>query len=136
MKKDIPSLKVEDLAVCIVPSESTHELWDCFLLNLQEQAIHNVLVVSRGYGEDGEGFRRQTTTLRHFFEKIESLDIQPIEPIFKQLFSFTNEFWINFSQNGNMFDKKYIFVVGSVEPINFTLIPFINRYRVMIRWVN
>ena len=106
MKKDIPSLKVEDLAVCIVPSESTDELWDCYLLNLQEQAIHNVLVVSRGYGEDGEGFRRQTTTLRHFFEKVEPLDIQPIEPIPKQLFGFTNEYWISFTQNGHMFDKK------------------------------
>ena len=134
MKKDIPNLKVEDLAICIVPSENKNDdLWDCYILNLQEEAIHNVLIVSRGYGDDAEGFRRQTTTLRHFFDKIEPLNIETIEPIPKQLFNFTNEYWVSFTQNGHMFDKKYIFVVGSIEPINFTLIPFINRRGVMIR---
>jgi hypothetical protein len=133
MNKDIPNLKVEDLAICIVPSDSSNDLWDCFILNLQEEAIHNVLIVSRGYGTDLEGFRRQTTTLRHFFEKIDPLDIQTIEPVFKQLFTFTNEYWVSFTQNGHMFDKKYIFVVGSIEPVNFTLIPFLNRRGVMIR---
>ncbi len=133
MNKDIPNLKVEDLAVCMVPSENSDDLWDCYILNLQEEPIHNVLIVSRGYGTDLEGFRRQTTTLRHFFDKIDPLDIQTIEPVFKQLFTFTNEYWVSYTQNGHMFDKKYIFVVGSIEPVNFTLIPFLNRRGVMIR---
>ena len=54
MKKDIPQLKVVDLAVAIAPRQEEGvqgELWDTFLINLKEEPIRNVLISSRGYGE-------------------------------------------------------------------------------------
>ena len=73
MKKDIPILKVEDLAIAIVPrlehEEDHQEFWDSYLLNLKEEPIRSVLVNSRGYGEiDGEP--RKTTALRYFWDEI------------------------------------------------------------------
>ena len=135
MKKDIPVQKVEDLAIAIVPREAEktdEELWDTFLINLKEESITNVLISSKGYGEiDGED--RKTTTLRHFFDEIGPLAIQLIEPIHRALFDLTNEYWVSFTFEGYMFDKRYIFVRGSINSENFTLIPFINKKGVMIR---
>ena len=69
MMKDIPNLKVEDIAIAVVPRDgmaTEEELWDTYLINLKEEPITNVLVNSRGYGKV-EGEKMKTTILRHFF---------------------------------------------------------------------
>ncbi|MBK7407593.1 MAG: hypothetical protein IPL49_14805 [Saprospirales bacterium] len=135
MKKDIPVQKVEDLAIAIVPrpeEEPGEELWDTFLINLKDESISNVLISTKGYGEI-EGENRKTTTLRHFFDEIGPLAIQMIEPIHKALFDLTNEYWVSFTFEGFMFDKRYVFVRGSIVEENFTQIPFLDRKGVMIR---
>lgn len=135
MMKDIPNLKVEDIAIAVVPrGEGAFEedLWDTFLINLKEEPITNVLINSKGYGEvDGE--KMKTTILRHFFEEIPALSVVKIEPIQVKLFGLTNEYWVSFTFDDYMYDKKYIFVNGSIVEENFTRIPFINRHGVMIR---
>jgi hypothetical protein len=134
MKKDIPELKVEDMAVVVVPPEyGDDDLWDCFLINLKDEAIRNVMVVSRGYGEDEQGEKRQTTTLRHFFEAIGPLQMMQVEPIPKDLFWLSHEYWVSYSFDGQLYDKKYVFVVGAIDRAHFTTIPFMNRRGVMIR---
>lgn len=135
MMKDIPKLKVEDVAIAVAPREAQtteEELWDSYLINLKEEPISNVLINSRGYGEvDGE--KMKTTVLRHFFEEIGPLQVVKIEPIQVKLFDLTNEYWISFTHKGHMYDKKYVFVKGSIQANNFTTIPFINLRGVMIR---
>lgn len=132
MLKDIPNRPVKDFAVAIVPRETEDELWDTFLLNLKPEPVRDVLVNSRGYGElDGEA--RKTSVLRHFFERIGPETAAMLEPIQSSLFGFTNEYWVSFSFDGHMFDKKYIFVRGSIDSMNFTRIPLLNRPGVMIR---
>ena len=135
MKKDIPELKVEDLALVIAPrnDDAQHEeLWETFLINLKEESIQNVMISSWGYGEL-DGREMKTTTLRHFFEQVGPLSVHPIEPILTKAFALTNEYWVSYTFEGQMYDKRYIFVVGSMEPTNFTPIPFLNRRGVMIR---
>ncbi len=131
MKKDIPNLKVEDLAIAVVP-RGEEELWDTYILNLKDEAISNVLINSHGYGKIN-GADYKTTTLRHFFEEIGPLEIKKIEPIQTKLFQLTNEYWVSFRYEGYMYDKKYVFVKGSIDQINFTPIPFLDRHGVMIR---
>ena len=134
MKRDIPELKVEDMAIVVVPPEyGDDDLWECFLINFKEEAIQNVMVVSRGYGEDETGEKRRTSTLRHFFEVVGPLEMMQIEPIPKALFWLSHEYWVSFSFEGHLYDKKYVFVVGAIDKANFTMIPFLNRKGVMIR---
>ena len=134
MKKDIPELKVEDMALVVMPPEyGDDDLWDCFLINFKEEAIKNVMVVSRGYGEDENGEKRRTTTLRHFFDAIGGLQMMQVEPIPKDLFWLSHEYWVSYSFDGQLYDKKYVFVVGAIDRANFTTIPFLNRRGVMIR---
>ena len=137
MKKDIPKYKVEDLAIAIVPRDEIvinpeEDLWDTYILNLKEEKIKSVLIASQGYGEL-EGQKMKTTTLRHFFEEIGPLEILKIEPIQRKLFELTNEYWVSFNFDGYMYDKKYVFVKGSISEIHFTTIPFLNKKGVMIR---
>jgi hypothetical protein len=132
MKSDIPDLKVKDVAVAIVPRKGDNDLWDSYIINLKEENIKNVLVNSRGYGEL-KGDKVKTTVLRHFFEEIDSQSIIKIEPIQVKLFGLTNEYWVSFSYKGHLYDKKYVFVRGSIDSANFTSIPFTDKKGVMIR---
>ena len=131
MKKDIPQHKVQDLAIAIVPGEDK-ELWDVYILNLKDEAIQGVLINSKGYGEK-DGVEIKTSILRHFFEEIGPLQIEKIEPIQTKVFDLTNEYWVSFRYKDYMYDKKYVFVKGSISDINFTPIPFLNKRGVMIR---
>lgn len=136
MIKDIPILKVEDLAIAIVPRlehEEDHEnFWDTWLLNFKDEPIRSVLVNSNGYGViDGE--HRRTTTLRYFWDEIGPLEAVRIEPVQKEVLGIANEYWVSFSFNDYLYDKKYVFVPGSLDVMNFTEIPFLNRKGVMIR---
>ena len=130
MKSDIPNLKVEELAIAIVPRDE--ELWDCYILNLRDQPITGVLINSKGYGElNGESMK--TSILRHFFERLEPKSATKIEPIQTKLFALTNEYWVSFKFEGHMYDKKYVFVKGSINEPYFTSIPFIEEQGVMIK---
>jgi len=132
MMKDIPDLKVEDIAIAMVPRDDEEEMWDSFLINEKEESIHSVLVNSKGYGSM-EGEKVKTTVLRHFFEEIGPRRCTLIEPIQTKLFGLTNEYWVSFMYHEHMYDKKYVFVRGSITEDNFTLIPFLGRKGVMIR---
>ncbi len=136
MKKDIPQYKVADLAIAITPRIDNgikdDDLWDVFVINMKEAPIENVLVNSKGYGElEGEPMR--TTILRHFFNEIGPQTAILLEPIQTKLFDIANEFWISFSYDGYMYDKKYVFVRGSITEDNFTTIPFLEKKGVMIK---
>ncbi len=136
MKKDIPILKVEDLAIAIVPRLPSEEdddyFWDSYLINLKDEPIQGVLVNSRGYGEIA-GEQRRTSTMRYFWEEIGPLEIVKIEPVQKDVLNLANEFWVSFTYNDYLYDKKYVFVPGSMDEMHFTEIPFLDRKGVMIR---
>ena len=136
MKKDIPIKKVEELAVAVAPRMSYEDdndmFWDVFLLNLRGEEIKDVLVNSKGYGEiDGE--KVKTSQFRFYFEKIDGNTAIPVEQIQTDMFVLTNEYWISFSYDGYMYDKKYIFVKGSLDRMNLTNVPYIGKKGVMIR---
>lgn len=139
MKKDIPQYRVEELAIAITPQnylgdapDQEDDLWYTYLINMYDAPITSVLISSKGYGEiNGEPMK--TTTLRHFFEEIGPQQIVPLEPIQPSLFRLTNEFWVSFVHDGYMYDKKYVFVRGSIDENHFTSIPYSDLKGVMIK---
>ncbi len=137
MKKDIPIKKVEGIAIAILPREDDNgeiddSLWNVYILNTNESTLTGVLINSRGYGEvDGE--EKKTSVLRHFFEEIGPLRATLIEPIQSDVFELANEYWVSYKLDGHMYDKKYVFVKGSIDKMNFTTIPYIEKMGVMIK---
>ncbi|MEM7104182.1 MAG: hypothetical protein AAF502_13675 [Bacteroidota bacterium] len=134
MKKDIPVYKVEDVAIAITPEGGNPEaqIWDVYLLNLKDEPILNVLVNSRGYGEI-EGDTKKTETLRYFFDDLAGKSYVKIEILNPDLLKLANEYWVSFNLNDYMYDKKYIFVKGSLEASNFTNVPILGEKGVMIK---
>ena len=132
MKKDIPVKKVEDVAIAIIPNDKDDQFWDVFILNLKGDDINNVLINSKGYGvRDGETVK--TSQLRYFYEQIGAQMAVMIEPLPAELTQLTNEFWVSFNYDNFMYDKKYVFVRGSILETHFTDIPIVNKRGIMIR---
>lgn len=138
MLKDIPELKVEDIALAVVPDVPEGKMpdeatvWDVFLINLKKQKIHGVLVSSKGYGSL-EGKDVKTSVLRHFFEEVDPMSAALVEPIDRQVFGLNNEYWVSFYVDKVIYDKKYLFLPESILPDNFSTIPVLNKHGVMIK---
>lgn len=129
MKKDIPVQKVADIAIAIVPNDEI--LWDVYLVNLKKTPIRNVLVTSRGYGERNEE-KVETSRLRYYWEDIAAETAIKIEAIQTELFDLAHEYWLSFQSNDFLFDRKYVFVRGSISKDYFTLIPIVDKQGIMI----
>lgn len=132
MKKDIEQLKVENFAIAAVPNENDSNFWDIYAMNLYDETLTNIIIVASGYGEI-ENEARKSSTMRFFIEKIDGLDMEFIEPLSTALFDLTNEYWVSFVLDGQLYDKQYLFVPGSLDPINFIHIPFIEKSGVLLR---
>lgn len=131
MKKDIEIKKVTDVAIAIIPSDD--EFWEIYLINLKMQPLTNLLINTTGYGKIDNNLVK-TNTLRHFFEEIPANCSIKIEPLQNDMIELTNQIWISFQLDDDyLFDKKYVFVKGSLNKMNFTNIPFLGVKGVMIQ---
>ncbi len=133
MKKDLPDNTVQDIAIAVALERENVEsrIWYVYLINLKKVAIDNVLITSRGYGEKN-GEQVKTSTLRHMFPVVLSGASVLIEPIDQETFGLTNEYWLSYYIDGNIFDKKFIFLPESIIEANFIKLPVLNKPGVMI----
>lgn len=133
MKKDLPENIVENISIAVVLENSGPEskTWKVYLLNLKAVPLETVLVSSKGYGEK-DGKQVKTSILRHSLGDIPAQSYAGIELIDEQVFGLTNEYWLSYYLNGNIYDKKFIFVPESIIDNNLTRIPLLNKPGVMI----
>lgn len=134
MIKDIPSLKVEDIALAAIPTQNTEtgeDEWYIYLINKKNESIENVLVSSKGYGTISSE-KVETSVLRHHIQIIPPLSFAKIEPIMPELFAISNQYWVSFYIGSQIFDKKYVFVAESIQPKNYTEIPLIGKKGILL----
>ncbi|WP_027418709.1 hypothetical protein [Crocinitomix catalasitica] len=136
MKKDIEIPKVDKVSVAVVKElneEKTHEIYNVYLLNFRDSMLKNVLISSKGYGENKTtGEKINTSVLRHFIGDVEGNSYAKIEPIVEDVFGVNNEYWVSFYSGNQMYDKKYIFLAESILDENMINIPILNQKGVMI----
>jgi len=134
MKKDIPEIAVEDVAIAIVKEKDDNEndVWNSYLINLKNHRIEGVIVTSTGYGEiAGEAVK--TSTLRHFLNEVAPKSFMKIEPLLEDVLNLSNEYWLSFYENKMLLDKKYIFLPETIIEENFVTLPIIKKKGVLIR---
>lgn len=133
MKKDITSPKVEGVSMAVVHETDAEgdPAWYVYLINTKKVALENVLITSRGYGELG-GEERKTSEMRHFLDRLEPLSWARIERMMEDVFALSNEYWLSFYVDGVLYDKRYIFLAGSIDDANFTALPLMNKRGVLI----
>lgn len=134
MKKDLPENIVEDIAIAVVLMSETPEVknWTVYLVNLKNEPIQNVLISSKGYGEK-DGKPVKTSLLRHFIGDVNAQAYAGVEAIDPAVFGLTNEYWLSYYINGQIFDKKFIFLPESIVDENLIRIPLLNKPGVMIK---
>lgn len=137
MRKDIVVPKVENIGVAIIQElndEKTAQIYNVYLINYSNTILENVLVSSKGYGTDtttGEAIK--TSVLRHKLNDLKPNSFAKVEPIIDALFGLSNEYWLSYYVDQEIFDKKYIFLPETVKEANFIDIPMIEKKGVLIK---
>jgi hypothetical protein len=136
MKKDIVIPPVKGVTVAIARTEidpilKTYE-YHVYLINSNDYAIENVIVVSKGYGIEDKS-EVKTATLRHLFVRVEAESFEVVELIQPETFVLVNEFWITYYKEGDreIHDKKFLFLPETIREGNLSLIPFIEKEGVL-----
>jgi hypothetical protein len=132
MKADIAYPQVTGVFLALVFEPDYPETpYTAYLINENKESLKNAMVVSKGYGElDGEHV--QTSTLRHFYEVVDGQSFQRIEPISAEAFGLTNEYWISYFIQEQVFDKKFIILPGTTELGLERELPFIKQLGILI----
>lgn len=135
MKKDIEDPKVKDIAIAAVPEkneETSNSDWYIYLINLKDIPISNVIVSSRGYGQV-EDEKVETSQLRHFVEELPPRSYAKIEPIMENLFGISNQYWVSFYIDRQIYDKKYVCLPETIQENNLTKLPLMGIKGVLLR---
>ena len=112
MKADIEELVGNHVSVYIVKTDNKDEqgldVWDAMLYNESEFKLENILINTKGYGkiEDREV---STATMRYFKDNLEPGASFTIEPITAEVLNINNEFWITYSLDAKLFERKIVF---------------------------
>ena len=137
MKADILRPSVVGVSIAIVRELQPDGIydWRVFVMNSNDFGLRNVLVTSKGYGEI-EGKQKTTATLRHHVRALPPHSAMPIELIQPELFELCNEFWVSYyldddSDNQKIYDKKFLFLPGSIIEENMSFIPVIQAEGVL-----
>ena len=119
MRKDIPVNEVKNVGVAVVEefnTEKTELIYNVYLINFQDHPLKNVLVSSRGYGENkATGEAVKTSVLRHSLGDIDPKSFIKIEPIIEEVFGLNNEYWLSYYEGQQILDKKYIFLAETIQ---------------------
>ena len=137
MREELKGPKVEGIAVSIVDTslpEATEKEYYVYLMNLREDIIEGIIVTSTGYGENVQtGEKIKTSTLRHCIEILLPNEAAKIEPIMPDLFGISNEYWVSFWVNDVLYDKKFVFLAGTVEPSRFQFIDQLGAKGIVLK---
>ena len=125
MKSDIEFNPVTDITIAIAKTmdDKGESDWYGYILNHKPVEIDNLLIVSRAFErEDRKG--RQTSTLRHYIEKLGPGESKKIERVDPAVLGFYNEFWLSFYIGRTIFDRKFLvepfreWEAEEIEPLN------------------
>lgn len=137
MKKDILFPKVEGISVAVIYENSidipNEKVWNVYLINETRSLLENVMVSSSGYIQQINGDKKSSSTLRHYFKSVKARTFIKIEPIVEEVFELNNEYWVSYYKNGQLFDKKFVFLAETINEKNFTNVPIIKQKGI---WIN
>lgn len=129
MNKDIdfPEVKGVYMAITCTPAAAGEDAaYHVYILNENKHPIYNVLVNSTGYSDD-----QRTSTLRHYVEQLKPGESFKLEAINPELFSLVNQFWVSYYIDQKIYDKKFIFLPGSIVEENFSFIEKLDKQGVL-----
>lgn len=135
MREELKGPKVENVSVALVeiPLENNEKEYIVYLLNLRDDIIEGIIVASTGYGVNPTtGEEVKTSTLRRGIELMLPNEAARIEPIMPELFHLTNEYWVSFWIDDVMYDKRFMFLPGSINQEDFKMIDLLGLKGILL----
>lgn len=135
MREELKGPKVENVSVALVeiPLENNEKEYIVYLLNLRDDIIEGIIVASTGYGVNPKtGEEVKTSTLRRGIELMLPNEVARIEPIMPELFHLTNEYWVSFWIDDVMYDKRFMFLPGSINQEDFKMIDLLGLKGILL----
>jgi hypothetical protein len=135
MREELKGPKVENVAIALVeiPLDNNEKEYIVYLLNLRDDIMEGIIVTSTGYGENpNTGEKIATSTLRKGIEIMLPNEAARIEPIMPDLFDLTNEYWVSFWVNEVMYDKRFLFIPGSIKQEDFQMIDLLGHKGILL----
>lgn len=123
MIKDIQIPTVANVTIAVARKKAIGESdeWLVYLINNNDHPIENTLVASNGHGEKN-GEQQKTSILRHYLQTVQPKSAALIEPIDKNVFHLSNEFWVSYYIDKTIFDKRFVFVPETICEANLTFV--------------
>lgn len=127
MRKDIPIREVTEIGLALVPEKEANfgEIWTAHLVNLKDYSLKNILLNVEGRGDLG-GSSRKTATMRYLISEIAPLSSHQIEVMLPDVMSITNQFWLSFSYDEYLYEKKIIVPHDARETMELVGIPVLH----------
>ena len=135
MREELEGPKVEKVGVAVIQqkNEIGEKIYNVYLLNLRDDIMEGIIITSKGYGQNANtGEKVETAMLRHTLEVLLPNEAGKIEPIMEELFGIANEYWVSFYIDGQMYDKKFVFVPESISEANMRNISLLGERGVLI----
>ncbi|MCS6980298.1 MAG: hypothetical protein N2050_02010 [Flavobacteriales bacterium] len=133
MKTQDLRLESVGISVAILPDMPGNQPgeWSVYLLNSNPFPIYGILITSKGYGILNNE-KRVTSVIRRFFEDLPGQSYLKIEPIMEEIFGLTNEYWVSYYVDKQVYDRRFIFLPETILRSNMVEIPLIGRQGVLI----
>jgi hypothetical protein len=135
MRKDILMPKVSDVYVAIVKDFNGEEgdEWNAYLVNNKKDPIENAFVSSKGYLTDVKGKETKSSILRHYYKVVPAKTAQKIEIVVEEVLKLNNEYFVSFYHNGQLLDKRFVFLSETIHEKNASNVPVIQKKGVWIK---
>ena len=122
--------KAEGVTMAAVPLKDG--TWDIYVINEKDLAIDTVLLTSRGYSLQSKEPVR-TSTIRRKLPDLEPNAWVKVEMIPAELTDLSNDFWLSYFCDGKLYDRKYIFLEGVLDPALATDVEQLKKKAVVIK---
>lgn len=122
--------KAEGVSMVAVPEHDG--TWQVYIVNEKDGPIDTLMLTSRGYSlQSSEPV--QTSTIRRRLPDLDPQRALKVEMIPADVAKLSNEFWLSYFHDGKMYDKKYIFLEGVLDPELAVDVPVLAKKGVIIK---
>ncbi|MFT5736147.1 MAG: hypothetical protein ACJAU2_000296 [Maribacter sp.] len=131
MKKDIEIPIAKDVHVVLIHEWNEEFLskdWNAYVLNDTDSPIEMVMAVSKGFDDE-----RKTSTIRHALGVIASKSFEKIEGVQEDVLALNNEFFVTYYADNKLYEKRFLFALGSVTVDALKTIPLIEKDGIMAK---
>jgi|694.fasta_scaffold01302_6 hypothetical protein len=134
MKKDITIEEVRDVAIAIVPELNEHQEYDWMVhfLNLKDKPLTSVLINAEARGMI-DGVEKHTAVMRFYIEEVGAQSSKKFEMLMPDTFLLNNQYWVSFYEDGQIFEKKFVFAANTISRDRMVMIPVLSRAGVMMK---